>query len=142
MEIESFNFRHNSDGDIRIVEGAIYALSEITQWLDGAQAAVAASVVDHILELLKSTSSRVRGSTCWTVGRLALQGSTAVAVLTVDPCVQLVSLLRRVLSTFPGGSSDIDTGTHMLALGGVQYMQFLRSPNGRVGCNLLRQQML
>ena len=57
------------------------ALSEIAFWPDGAQAALEAKTLDHVVELLQSPQSGVRQWMCWMVGNFAGHESTAVAVL-------------------------------------------------------------
>ncbi|KAJ7850574.1 armadillo-type protein [Mycena leptocephala] len=82
------------DQPVEVVEGAMFALSQIVFWPDGAQVALEAKTLDHVAELLQSPESEVRRQTCWTVGRFALHESTAMAVLGLKPCPQLVGLLR------------------------------------------------
>jgi hypothetical protein len=72
----------------------MYALSEISSWPDGAQAALEAKTLNHVTELLESPQSGVQQGTCWMVGRFADHKSTAVAVLGLKPCPQLVGLLQ------------------------------------------------
>ncbi|KAJ7826840.1 armadillo-type protein [Mycena leptocephala] len=82
------------DQPVEVIKAAMYALYEISSWPDGAQAALEAKTLDHVVELLESPQSEVRQWTCWTVGRFAKHESTAVAVLGLKPCPQLVGLLR------------------------------------------------
>jgi hypothetical protein len=72
----------------------MYALSQIALWPDGAQAALEAKTLDHVTKLLLSPQSDVQRQTCWTVGRFTRHESTAVAVLGLKPCPQLVGLLQ------------------------------------------------
>jgi hypothetical protein len=72
----------------------MYALSELSSWPDGAQAALEAKTLDHVTELLQSPQSRVRSWTCRMVGSFAKHESTAVAVLGLKPCPPLVGLLQ------------------------------------------------
>jgi hypothetical protein len=72
----------------------MYALSWIGYWPDGVQAALEAKILDHVAELLQSPESGVRKWTCEMVGSFARYESTAVAVLGLKPCPQLVGLLR------------------------------------------------
>jgi hypothetical protein len=72
----------------------MYALSQIVLWPDGAQAALEAKTLDHVAELLQSPQSEVWQKTCWTVGNVAMHESTAMAVLGLKPCPQLVGLLQ------------------------------------------------
>jgi hypothetical protein len=71
----------------------MYALSWIVFWPDGAQAALEAKTLDHVAKLLQSPQSGVQQQTCWMVGNFARYESTAVAVLGLKPCPQLVGLL-------------------------------------------------
>ncbi|KAJ7850036.1 armadillo-type protein [Mycena olivaceomarginata] len=76
-----------------IVRQAIYALSRIARWPDGAKAVVDAKVLDHVHRLLKSPNPYTRRWACGLAGQLALHESTAPATLNLNPSVQLVSLL-------------------------------------------------
>ncbi|KAJ7051423.1 armadillo-type protein [Mycena amicta] len=79
---------------VEVIEAAMYALSWIVSWQQGAEAASAAKALDHVMELLQHPASEVRGWTCWTVGRIVMHKSISIAVLELNPCPQLVSLLR------------------------------------------------
>jgi hypothetical protein len=72
----------------------MYALSQIALWPDGAQAALEAKTLDHVADLLQSPQSEVRQWTCWMVGRFSKHEYTAMAVLGLKPCPQLVGLLQ------------------------------------------------
>ncbi|KAJ7877483.1 armadillo-type protein, partial [Mycena leptocephala] len=72
---------------------AIYALSSIARWLDGAQAVVTAGTLVTTYELIESPNSQVRRSMCELLGNLAHHRSTAVAVMGVNPSATLVSFL-------------------------------------------------
>jgi hypothetical protein len=72
----------------------MYALAQIAVWPDGAQAALEPRILDHVAELLQSPQSGVQQQTCWMVGTFATHESTAMAVLGLKPCPQLVGLLR------------------------------------------------
>ncbi|KAJ7051427.1 armadillo-type protein [Mycena amicta] len=82
------------DQPVEVIEAAMHALSQIVFWPDGVHAARAAKTLDYLSELLQSPASGVRKWTCWTVGRFSMHQSTSVAVLRLNPCPQLVSLLR------------------------------------------------
>jgi hypothetical protein len=71
----------------------MYTLSWIAFWPDGAQAALEAKTLNHV-ELLQSPESGVRKWMCWTVGNFTRHESTAMAVLGLKPCPQLVGLLQ------------------------------------------------
>ncbi|KAF8196753.1 armadillo-type protein [Mycena galopus ATCC 62051] len=77
-----------------VIREAASLLCEIAKSADGAQAIVKAKAIDYISTLLRSPSSGVRDSACELVGRLACHQSTGSAILELNPCTQLVSLLR------------------------------------------------
>ncbi|KAJ7895355.1 armadillo-type protein, partial [Mycena leptocephala] len=72
---------------------ALYALSSIARWLDGAQAVATAGTLDTVYKLIWSLNSQVQRLTCELLGNLAHHRSTAGAVMGVNPCARLVSLL-------------------------------------------------
>jgi hypothetical protein len=76
----------------------MYVLSKIAVRPDGAQAALDATTVDHVIQFFESPDTEVRKWTCHTVGHLSIHPSTAIAVLAIKPCPKLVDLLRQVLS--------------------------------------------
>ncbi|KAJ7057361.1 armadillo-type protein [Mycena amicta] len=82
------------DQPIEVIEAAMYALSQIVHWQEGAKVASAAKALDHVMELLQNPASGVRRWTCWTVGKIAMDDSTSMAVLELNPCPKLVSLLQ------------------------------------------------
>jgi hypothetical protein len=84
----------NSDENSLVIMRAMYALSQIARWSDGAEAVVDAMVLDHVSVLLESARSEVREWTCELVGRLTSHNCTAGAVLELKPHKRLVSLLR------------------------------------------------
>ncbi|KAF7356955.1 hypothetical protein MVEN_01031500 [Mycena venus] len=83
------------DRNFGVVAGATYALSQIAQWSDGAEAIVAAKVLDHVSALLESSNTNVRIWTCEIVKKLATHESTAPAVLRLKLWAGLVSLSRE-----------------------------------------------
>jgi hypothetical protein len=91
--LDSLFIRGNHDN---IIGEALHALAQIALWPDGSKAAVDANVLDYIGELLESSSTWVRFMTCRLVGNLALHEFSAPAVLTLNPCARIVSLLRQV----------------------------------------------
>ena len=72
----------------------MFALCEISNLPSGAQAVVDAKALDLVTQLLGSSDSYTRQHTCFMLGNLAKHESTSQAVLAVEPCIQLVSLLR------------------------------------------------
>ncbi|KAJ7697856.1 armadillo-type protein [Mycena rosella] len=91
-----------------VIESAAHALAQLAQWPCGAQAAVAAMVLDCIDDLFRSPNATVLHHTCWIIARLACHDTltTAVATLAVNPCVQLVFLLWQA-----SNSGYLDPGT-------------------------------
>ncbi|KAJ7830066.1 armadillo-type protein [Mycena olivaceomarginata] len=81
------------DGEDDLVPSVTYALTQIAQWVDGAKSVVDAKVLDHVLRLLRSPNPDTREQASILVGNLACHESTALAVLKLNPSVQLVSLL-------------------------------------------------
>ncbi|KAJ7707336.1 armadillo-type protein [Mycena rosella] len=83
------------DSHMEVAGGAVKALYRIAASLEGAQAAVDAGLLNFVDELLESQSTRVREWTCGILGHLMSQETTRRAVLSVKPCVRLVSHLRN-----------------------------------------------
>ncbi|KAJ7016506.1 armadillo-type protein [Mycena alexandri] len=75
------------DGNVNVVHGAVYALSQIVRDLDGAKAVVEAGVLAFLEQLLKSQDTGVRNAGCWLLARLAFHSSTREAVVAIQPCV-------------------------------------------------------
>ncbi|KAF7350423.1 hypothetical protein MVEN_01347300 [Mycena venus] len=82
------------NNDIGVVEKAMYALSEIAGWVEHAPTIVDTKTLNHFLKLLNSPRSEIRALTCKLLGRLANHKPTSPAILDVEPCVRLVSLLH------------------------------------------------
>ncbi|KAJ7024197.1 hypothetical protein C8F04DRAFT_1303019 [Mycena alexandri] len=85
------------DGNVDVVEGACYTLSQISRNLDGARAVVEAGALDFIPELLESTNVGVQRWTSWILAHLAFHSFTRGAVVAVQPCTRLVALLGNRL---------------------------------------------
>ncbi|KAJ6612526.1 armadillo-type protein [Mycena sp. CBHHK59/15] len=68
-----------------VQDEAIYALANISQKLDGAQAVVDAHALDLVPQLLDSPAEKVLQWTCNMLGQIG-------AILDVKPCVRLISL--------------------------------------------------
>ncbi|KAJ6527583.1 armadillo-type protein [Mycena vulgaris] len=81
-----------SDKNLEVIEVAAYALCKVSQWPDGAQAAIDAKVLDYPATLLGSPEAGIRQNTCFLVGQLAMHTSTAPVVLELGLCGQLISL--------------------------------------------------
>ncbi|KAJ7455712.1 armadillo-type protein [Mycena latifolia] len=73
---------------------ALAALKSISISLEGAQAAIAANVLDYVPDLLRSSNTKVRGWTCLVLAELACHDSIRGAIVHVTLCPQLVSLSR------------------------------------------------
>ncbi|KAJ6581169.1 armadillo-type protein [Mycena capillaripes] len=84
------------DKYIDVILGAVYALSQIARWPDGAQDIVDARALEHVMGLLQSPSRRIRRWTCQLVGRLADHDSTAPAVVELNLPGFIMSLIRSV----------------------------------------------
>ncbi|KAJ7448789.1 armadillo-type protein [Mycena latifolia] len=82
------------DSSVQVVHEACDALSRIADSQDGAEAVVAAKVLDHLAERLASSDSRVRCSTCLLLSNLTQHESTLAAVINPNPCAPLVALVR------------------------------------------------
>ncbi|KAJ6501411.1 armadillo-type protein [Mycena vulgaris] len=80
--------------DVQLLEEAIFALSHITRWPEGAQFSVDAKVLHYLPKLLESSIPQVRYCTCGMLARLASHESTIADVLGINPCTRLVALLR------------------------------------------------
>ncbi|KAJ6545636.1 armadillo-type protein [Mycena capillaripes] len=81
-----------------VISQAMYALSRIARWVDTADAIVEAKALDHLLALFQEVHESNRGGTrrwaCDLIRNLAQHESTVSALLTIDPCRQLVALLH------------------------------------------------
>ncbi|KAJ7829710.1 armadillo-type protein [Mycena leptocephala] len=82
--------------NLAVIEIAAETLHQIAISPEGAQAAVDANVLECVAELLSSPNARVQILTCGMLGWLARHETTVPAVLSLNPCQPLVSLLRRV----------------------------------------------
>ncbi|KAJ7479308.1 armadillo-type protein [Mycena latifolia] len=80
------------DQNLDVAWRALSALKSIARSVEGAQAAIAANVLDYMPDLLRSSSAEVRRWTCLLLGELAVHDSIRGAMVTL--CPQLVSLLR------------------------------------------------
>ncbi|KAJ6606920.1 armadillo-type protein [Mycena sp. CBHHK59/15] len=83
----------HDDMDIR--QTAIYAMACISRWPGGASAIVNAKALHRVRELLQSPDSMVQKRTCEILGKLGRHESLNAAILELEPCVHLVSLLRN-----------------------------------------------
>ncbi|KAJ7481284.1 armadillo-type protein [Mycena galericulata] len=77
-----------------VVENAIFALSVIAEFRDGAASAVDEKILDRVIDLLHSTNGNVRRWACKALGNLAHHKSTASAVLAANPVEGLASCVQ------------------------------------------------
>ncbi|KAF7350393.1 hypothetical protein MVEN_01344100 [Mycena venus] len=84
---------NSNENNYDVIESAMYALSRIGFWLDGAEAIVDAKALNHIPELLDSPSPTIRKYTCELVGSIARHESTVLAVLELKTSERLLTLL-------------------------------------------------
>ncbi|KAJ7246619.1 armadillo-type protein [Mycena rebaudengoi] len=82
------------DKEPNVVELAMFALSQISFWWDGAEALLDARVLDRFKELIRSPNPTVRSRMCRILANLSRHASTAVEVLGWDPSMDLVPLIR------------------------------------------------
>ncbi|KAJ7850060.1 armadillo-type protein [Mycena olivaceomarginata] len=76
-----------------VIREATYALSRIALRVDGAKGVVDTKVLDYVLRLLESPNPGARRWACYLAANLASHEFTALAILKLNPSVQLVSLL-------------------------------------------------
>ncbi|KAJ7479051.1 armadillo-type protein [Mycena latifolia] len=82
------------DQDPVVVERSAKALSWIAKVEAGVQSAVDAKVLDYVEELLESPNAMVCLWTCKILGELARHEAIVPAILAVEPCPQLVSVMQ------------------------------------------------
>ncbi|KAJ6585829.1 armadillo-type protein [Mycena capillaripes] len=75
-----------------VIEKAVYALSNISSQLDGAQAVIQAKVQHHVLNLFESPNVVVQEWACRLVGNIAYHEATASTIREIRPGPALVSL--------------------------------------------------
>ncbi|KAJ6545643.1 armadillo-type protein [Mycena capillaripes] len=81
-------------GNPTVSKSAAATLYRIVTSSEGAQAAVDANVLECMAELLSSPKASVRRWSCKMLGQLVCHKSTVRAVMSVNPCQPLVSLLH------------------------------------------------
>ncbi|KAJ7494208.1 armadillo-type protein [Mycena latifolia] len=70
------------------------ALVAIANWPDGAEATVAAQILDHVPQWFTSPRPSMHRSRCWLLENLAQHKSIAGAVMDLAPCERLVTILE------------------------------------------------
>ncbi|KAJ7208877.1 armadillo-type protein [Mycena pura] len=81
------------DGHGQVIDAAIYALSKLARWPEGAQAVVTANALTHVSELRKSSNADIQRWSCNLAGNLVIYENSMTAILAVNPCEKIVSLL-------------------------------------------------
>ncbi|KAJ7925547.1 armadillo-type protein [Mycena leptocephala] len=82
--------RENHDN---IAENTLLGLSNIFQPMDGAKAAVDASALEFVTELLESRITVLRAQACTVLANLASHESMMMALVGIGACVKLVAVL-------------------------------------------------
>ncbi|KAJ6523079.1 armadillo-type protein [Mycena vulgaris] len=82
------------DDNAEVVENGMYALCCLAARWKGAQALVDAGVLECVGTLLDSGKASIRSQTCTILARLACHATTVAAVLSINPCERLVSILQ------------------------------------------------
>ncbi|KAF7362690.1 hypothetical protein MVEN_00618300 [Mycena venus] len=124
-QVENLPKLDSSDQDIDARRRAIYALSKISYWSEGAWAAHKAT--EYVAELLESSDTEIRTWTCQTLGNMTLHGVTSATQLGFELCTKIVSLLRdddkrvrdsaiMALSKINRSSGGADTVAHITIL--------------------------
>ncbi|KAJ7652246.1 armadillo-type protein, partial [Mycena rosella] len=80
--------------NVEVLETAVCALAYLTQWPDGAQAAVSPEILSCLVKLLDSPNSGIRRWTCLILGDAAQHQATEMAV-SGHLCIGLISLLSE-----------------------------------------------
>lgn len=88
------SIHHPSHGDPLVGYNALYALSTIAYWADGATAVVEAGVLQLVDELVESRTPSVPQLTAVMLLHVVNHPSMVVAVLGVNACRALVTLIR------------------------------------------------
>ncbi|KAJ7483751.1 armadillo-type protein [Mycena galericulata] len=137
-------------GRVEVIKEATYALMQIAHWSYGAQALVDAKIPYFFQELLESSNSEVRRSSCRLVGNLAGHIKPFVTkVYKSKLCVKLVSLLHsgrvEVIKEATYALTQIalwSDGAQAVVDAKVPYFfqELLESPNAevrRISCRLV-----
>jgi hypothetical protein len=84
-----------SDANNSVHCDSLLALVQISQWPAGRQAILDTTLLERTQILLSSPEPVARAHMCQILGQLCLKPeAAAVAVLSINPCEQLVSLIR------------------------------------------------
>ncbi|KAJ7875438.1 armadillo-type protein [Mycena leptocephala] len=90
-EVASLRVTGPSDPDIEVRRRAVHALSEITYWPEGTQAAAEARALEYAAALLDSCDTETRRWTCEMLRNMAFNGFARQ--LSLELCPQIFSLL-------------------------------------------------
>ncbi|KAJ7203285.1 armadillo-type protein [Mycena pura] len=84
-----------SDQPIQVCRYAALALANLSLWIQGAESVVNTKSLEYSLALLNCTDAKAQAYACIMLGNLSDHEATWPAVLAINPCLQLVSLLTR-----------------------------------------------
>ncbi|KAJ7229900.1 armadillo-type protein [Mycena pura] len=79
---------------ILVMQRCLYLVSLLSRELEGAQYVVHAKALEHTLTLLNSPDTETQAYACEMLGHIASHAATSAAILVVNPCLRLVSLLN------------------------------------------------
>ncbi|KAJ7628268.1 armadillo-type protein [Mycena polygramma] len=85
---------HHYDGNVELRRSAIYLLSKMSRWTDGALAVLETSALEHVPLLLTSHDTATRRWTCEMLGHLVLHYSPSLTQDHAPICTQIVQCLR------------------------------------------------
>ncbi|KAJ7494089.1 armadillo-type protein [Mycena latifolia] len=95
------------DNDVNSAKLGFDLLRKIAYSLAGAEGVVAANTLHYLMQGLCSPSSSVRWGACSLTGALARHESTALAILAINPCKQLMALSSTVDNDKAWIASDV-----------------------------------
>ncbi|KAJ7195749.1 armadillo-type protein [Mycena pura] len=89
---------HLHDGNDWVIYEATrtYALANLAEWSEGAQAVITANALAHLSKLLKSSNAGIQMWSCNLVRNLAIHETSMPAILGVNPLERIVSLLEYI----------------------------------------------
>ncbi|KAJ7056018.1 armadillo-type protein [Mycena amicta] len=131
-----------SDSNESIQRDSLLALVQLSQWPAGAEAIIDTTLLARTPILLSAPQSIVRAHTCQLLGRLCIHASVpaaGTAVLSMNPCEQLVSLVSDAnadvsrLSLFALSKiSKLPAGTQPVAAAGAAQFALQSLQSSRV----------
>jgi hypothetical protein len=84
----------SSNDETSVIESALYTLSTVARWPEGAQGIVDAGALDLFEELFESSRTGIREWTCELLRKLAHHESASICILRFNPCGRVVSVLQ------------------------------------------------